>query len=176
MSMDIEAFLRENILILYGVCLWIMVMLLLWNFSKYRGKVKVRVKTPLGEQVRWLKPEDDGKTIVMEKAGRKSLGWRFTFTNKSLVPQKRWYGGIYYAIDVFHKALEAVEYDFKDSVVSEPQLSEDDVVAINRLDAFKRRYGKVEKPMSSVAIWLLIIIGSITLVLVIMNMRGIRIG
>lgn len=173
--MDINVFIKQNIWYIYIGFIWLLFMYVLIGWYRKRGKIKVRIKTPLEEKVRWIKPEADGKTIVMEKAGKKKMGWSFEFTNKSLVPLRHWWGGLYYAVDIFFDASKAIEYEYALSQIDQPKLTKEQAREINRLDAFKRRYGKVAQPMSSTVQWIMLFLLIGIIILLILSMRGVRI-
>jgi len=87
-----------------------------WIFYKAvfanRGKIKVRVKTPSGEIIKWCKPEEDGETIIYQKQTKKKPLWKFKFSSNSLIYFKSW-GRRFFAIDVFYQAPKAIEYHYK---------------------------------------------------------------
>jgi hypothetical protein len=175
---EVEVFLQENLWTLYSIFLGLFFSYILYNFFKGRGKVFVRVKTPLGEKGYWKKPVETerGMEVVMKKADKRNIGWSFMFTNKSLIPKKRLFGLIgYFAVDIFPNAKKAIEYDFENADVKMPLLTQQQAGEINRLDAFKRRYGKVEQPKSTMVQWIILIVVVIVLILNFLQMRGIRI-
>jgi hypothetical protein len=131
-------------------------------FAK-RGKIKVRVKTPFGEWVKWCKPELDGKTIVVEKPKAKKAGWKFEFTNQSLVPFKSW-GRQMFAVDVYYQAPKAIEYDYTQETTTAPKLTLDDVKKIATWDALKARYARITGP--KIPTWFMLL----TIVLLVVNM------
>lgn len=176
---EVEILIQQNIWLIYAIVLWIFVLILGVNFWKGRGKIMVRVKTPLKEEIYWRKPivTERGNEIVMEKTTKKNIGWSFTFTNKSLIPKKRFLGlRNYFVVDVFPRARKAIEYDYESNSVDMPLLSQKDAAEINRLDSFKRRYGKVEQPKSTFAIWVVLALVLAILIFQFLQMQGVRIG
>ena len=128
----------------------------------HRGKIKVRVKTPFEEWVKWCKPEPDGKTIVVEKPKGKKAGWKFEFTNRSLVPFRSW-GRRMFAVDVFYQAQKAIEYDYMQSASTAPKLTLDHVREIATWEALKARYAKIAG--AKIPTWFMLL----TIILLIVN-------
>jgi len=142
----------------------------------HRGKIKVRVKTPSKEWVKWCKPLDDGETIVVEKAKTKKAGWSFKFTNKSLVPFRSW-GRQMFAIDVFYHAPKAIEYDFSQDAVTAPKLTKDQVMEFATWEALKARYAKITG--AKFPTWFMVLVVVLLIVIIVMQLitsGRIRIG
>lgn len=117
----IEELILENIIpITFGVWLFVLFIAVV-RWWRGRGALEVRVKTPLGEKKRYIKPEADGKTLVLEKKRRNNPGWVATFTNKSLVPVSRWFGRKGFAVDLMYQATECVNYDFENKSNEQPK-------------------------------------------------------
>lgn len=176
MSM-IEELLRDNIIyVWFG--LWLVLMAYLgYTLLKGRGKILVRVKTPLKENHEWRKANADGKTITMQKASKKKAGWSFEFSNKSLVPVKRFFGLVQaYAIDIFFEATKAIEYNYDVKEADQPHW--DKTQSKKFIDAkILETAGKEPKEKTSST--LIIIIGfmvAILLVIQILQLVGVRIG
>jgi hypothetical protein len=151
-----------------------------WIFYKAvfanRGKIKVRIKTPTKEWIKWCKPLDDGETIVVEKGKTKRAGWSFKFTNKSLVPFRSW-GRQFFAIDIFYHAENAIEYDFSQDKATAPKLTKDQVKEFATWEALKARYAKItgaKFPTWFMVLVLLLLI--INLVMQLVTSGRIRIG
>jgi hypothetical protein len=141
-----------------------------------RGKIKVRVKTPSKEWVKWCKPLDDGETIVVEKAKAKKAGWSFKFTNKSLVPFRSW-GRQMFAIDVFYHAPKAIEYDFTQDTATAPKLTKDQVKEFATWEALKARYAKIAG--AKFPTWFMVLVVVLLIVNIILQLLSsgrIRIG
>ncbi len=173
---QVTTFLQENLIFIY-VAVWAFFMLyLLYQFQKGRGKILVRVKTPMRELCRWIKPNPDGTTVTMQKATTKKAGWTFKFSNKSLVPIKRFFGFLQaYAIDVFYESPKAIEYEYSQSEATQPKLTLQDVTEFNKADALKRRYSKMDKlPTQTVQIITVILI-FVLLILQLLSLAGIRV-
>jgi hypothetical protein len=113
-----------------------------------RGKIKVRVKTPTKEWVKWCKPQPDGETIVVEKAKTKKGGWSFKFTNKSLIPFSH-RGRSFFAIDIFYNSPIAIEYDYAEDIVTKPRLTKDQVKEFASWEALKARYARMQQQKTS---------------------------
>ena len=173
--MNPEAIIKENIWYIYGVFVTIFVLIIISGIAKRRGRIKVRVKTPLKEITKWRKPEQDGKTIVMRKKKKKEYGWEFSFSNKSLVPVKGLLGS-HFAVDVFPEAPKAIEYDYQGKKTDQPRLTKKQAAEINRLNAFLARYSRIAKPVTSAMMWIIVILLIVNIVLQIFGMRGVRVG
>jgi len=119
-----------------------------------RGKIKVRVKTPTKEWVKWCKPQPDGQTIVVEKAKRNKAGWSFKFSNKSLVPFSH-RGRSFFAIDVFYESKKAIEYDYARDKATAPELTQQQVTHYAQARIWERRYQTDAKQMPN---WILYVI------------------
>jgi len=175
MNFDL-GFIQENIWTIYIIFLGFLFLYFFWSSYRKRGKIQIRIKTPLGEKIRWVKPESDGKTIVMEKAGKTKMGWSFEFTNKSLIARKNWRGGLYYAVDVFYDSPNAINYDYALKTSDQPKLTKIEAKEINRLDAFKRRYSTTGRIPSGTVQWIILFLLIGLIILSILNMQGVRIA
>jgi len=168
---EVEVFVQQNILLIYGVFFAILFLVLVWELVKNRGKIKVRIKTPTGETVKWIKPEPEGNRLNIEKKPK----WSPTFTNASIIWGKDKLGRTIRIIDIIYGSPKAIEYDFKGKTIEQPLLTRKDAYEINRLDAFKLRYGKMPKFPTPTIFWVLLLLNIGTLILMILNMQGVRI-
>ena len=101
-----------------------MIGLAIFSISRSKGKIKVRIKTPYRERHKWVKPESDGKTLIIQKERkRKNIPeWKATFTQKSLVFVRRFFGLVQsFAVDVFPDATKCIEYDYDVKKISQPK-------------------------------------------------------
>ena len=89
------------------------VIIILWN----RGRITVRVKSPIAEYSRKIKPESDGRTIIMSK------DWSFTYEPESIQRVKRktlFFHRIHLSLDVYTDAKKAITYNYKQQTVDMP--------------------------------------------------------
>lgn len=150
--------------ILTGFAIYIVFMFLVVFLSliRHRGKIKVRIKTPLMEIVKWVKPERDGKTLVIDK-GKEKKGiprWEATFTNKSLVPMKGRFRK-QTAVDIFVGAKKCIEYDYSINESLPYGLTIRDILDFLTAKILKQRGSGIKQPTSVLAyvtIGLLIIV------------------
>lgn len=174
MNGNIEAIIKENIWALYAVFIAIFSLIIISGLAKRRGRIKVRIKTPLKEIIKWRKPEQDGKSIVMRKKEKTDRGWTFTFSNKSLVPLKGLVGG-HFAVDVFPEALKAIEYDYEGKKTEQPRLTRKQAGEINRLLGWLSRYSRIAQGVTSMIMWIIVILLVVNIILQIIGLRGVRI-
>jgi hypothetical protein len=147
-----------------------------WYSLKDRGKIQVRIKTAIEEQTKWVKPQKDGKTIVMQKPDKKKLGWKFTFDHSSVVFKKKWWGlSSFRAIEVFYDAQKAITFNYEDKTITQPQLTKDEIGKLNNLQAVQARYGKISGGASNLIQYAILMGVIVVAVLIFMQMRGIRI-
>jgi len=147
---------------------------------KKRGKIEVRIETPLGEQRKWLKPDkEDGKTIVVEKPKEgKKIGWQFTFDRSSIIPViSKLTGRAHYKIEVMYGSTKAIEYNFedKDNPYKLPvwdRKSFEDVVVKEGMKMLPRMV-KIQLPT---VFWILVLMQFVTIILVIAVSTGLRFG
>jgi hypothetical protein len=139
-----------------------------------RGKIKVRIKTPSKERIKWCKPEADGETIVIDKAKTKKAGWSFKFTNKSLVPFTSW-GRQFYAIDIFHHAPDAIEYDYSQNVINQPKWDKDQSTKFINAKLLEKAGAEI-KEKSNVGIWIVAILVIVGIVITLISGGKISIG
>jgi len=139
-----------------------------------RGKIKVRVKTPTKEWVKWCKPLDDGETIVVEKATKKKAGWSFKFTNKSIIVLKSW-GRTLLAVDVFYNTPKAIEYDYSVPEIDQPKWDKD--TSHKFIEAkMVEKSGVEPKEKSSTGIWIVAILVIVSIVINLLSSGRIRFG
>lgn len=131
-------------MIFYVIGLWL----------RNRGKIMVRVMTGLGPKFYLKKPEVDGITIIMEKASKKTAGWKFTFDQTY---QTSYLFGLRHRqqVDVMPYATSQIHYNFATKEVDKPELTQLDVTKIAKAEIFRRRYQEdTNKPQN----WFLYII------------------
>lgn len=177
--MSMEQLVQENIWLIYGGFWAIIVLIIIARALRHRGQIMVRIKYPLGEETIWKKPTKEGQkqTIVMEKKTGKHLGWKFDFDNQCLIPKREWLGlKRYFAVDVFPDSPHACKWDYSLSEVEQPKLTKRDAAEINRLDAFKIRFGKMPKPPAQIVAWITLFVCIGTLILLFLLSQGVRIG
>lgn len=150
--------------ILVGFDIFIIIFVIWFEWYRKRGKIKIRVKTPIGEREEWKKPKKDGKTVVMEKARGKKAGWKFTFSRKSLYFTKRFPGRRILTLDIIANSLKAIEYDFKKLIIYPYGLTLEDMKNINRADILKQR-GQGLKLQLPTIFWLVLLLCGINLVM-----------
>ncbi len=110
-----------HILVAY---LAIVILYVIFQIHRRRGKIQCRIKTPIGEETRWIKPDFRGNKhyLVFEKEKRKKPGWEAEFSNKSLIPRSGWYGLRHWlCIDIFPHATKAIEYNFDIPEADQPK-------------------------------------------------------
>lgn len=151
--------------ILVGFDVFIVAFVIYWEWFKRRGKIKIRIKRPIGEIEEWKKPQKDGKTIIMQKSrGKKNPGWKFTFSRASLYFTKRWPGRKILTLDIIANSLKAIEYDFKKCMAYPYGLTLKDIIRINRADILEQR-GQGLKMQLPTLFWLVLIMGVVNLIM-----------
>jgi len=172
--MNMLDLIRDNywvFMAVYGVCLFVAIVYM--SFFRRRGRVLIRVKTPLKEFRRWIKPHNDGKTIIMEKGKGKKPEWRFTYTKQSVVPFSHWFSEKK-AIDVFYESEHAIEYNYPRKITVQPRLTKEQIRVFALMEAMKQRYSKLPKlPLPSL-FWVVLIGIVVNVILTLMMMQGVR--
>jgi len=151
--------------IIYGIIAFDMAVfgfVLYWEWWRKRGRIQVRVKTPLGEKRYWKKPEDDGKTIVMKKGRGKKPGWKFTFSNSALYRIPRWFGRKALCLDVLYDADKAVSWDYTLKETEIPKWDKKTSKKFIEAETLEKRAIGVKYPMPTL-FWLILIIGVVNL-------------
>ena len=164
----------QMIAVFVGFDLFIIAIVLYFEWYRKRDRLMVRIKSPIGEQTKWIKPEKDGKTLVVEKAKGRKVGWSFTFSRSSLYYVKRMFRK-YIALDVIYDAPKAIEYDFKtkESVLPVWDRSAFERVAVETGFKMLARMVKIQLPM---IFWLMIMLQIVIIVLIMLNLMGVRLG
>jgi len=155
----------------YGICLFIAVLYL--ALFRHRGRVQIRIKTPLKEIKKWVKPDPDGKTIVMNKGKRKGVEWKFTFTQQSIILFSSWFRERK-AIDVFYHSPTAIDYLYKQNKAEHPKLTKKDVKKYATFKAVETRYQKLPKLPLPPLFWLILAVLLANFVISLMLIQGIR--
>lgn len=137
-----------------------------WEFWRKRGKLKVRIKTPLGEKERWVKPESDGETLIIEKGSerKKVPEWKAKFSNKSLIRFTKWFGRMGFAVDIFYNAEKCIEYDYSLSEAEMPKFDKKTSKGYINAEVLKQR-GRGLKQELPFIFWLVVILVFVNLVL-----------
>jgi hypothetical protein len=163
---------------LYGVIgfdVFIFFFVLYFEWWRKRGRILIRIKTEMGERTEWKKPEKDGKTIIMEKEKKDSIGWKFTFSRNSLYDVKRFFR-TKKALDVIYNAPGAVEYDLQTKKATLPIWDREMFEEIALKQGFKL-LAKMLKIQLPTLFWLILIGVMLNIVLTILLHTGmIRIG
>ena len=147
-----------------------------WYSLKDRGKIQVRIKTAIEERTKWMKPQEDGKTIIMKKPDKKKLGWKFSFDHSSVVFKKKWFGlSSFRAVEVYYDAPKAIAFDYEKQSISESFLTKEEVGKLNNMQAVQARYGKISGGTSNFIQYAILMGVIVVAVLIFMQMRGIRI-
>jgi len=135
-----------------------------WEFWRKRGSIKVRIKTPLGEKTKWVKPQDDGETLIIEKGSDRKAKpeWKAKFTNKSLVPISRWFFRKAYAVDIFYNAPECIDYDYSLKKGEHPKWDKKTSKEFIEAEVLKQR-GKKLKYEMPMLFWLIFIVSIVNL-------------
>lgn len=96
-------------------------------FMKVRGRVKIRVKSPVGEKEFLRKANRDGTSITVFKGSEKRgvPEWTFKFTTKALYFTKKMFMRML-TVDVFAEAEEAIEYDFSLEETKQPKFTKEE--------------------------------------------------
>lgn len=141
----------------------IVILALYFGWWKKRGRLEVRVKTPIGEQKHYKKPEKDGKSITMQKARGKRPGWKFTFTRESLYFIPKWFGRKRLGLDILFHAEKAIDYDFKLKLASQPKWTKTESKEFIEAEILKQR-GMGLKLQLPLLFWLVLIIGLVNVV------------
>ncbi len=147
---------------------------ILFQVQRRRGKIQCRIKTPIGEQDRWIKPDFRGNKhyLVFEKEKGKKPGWEAEFSNKSLIPRSGWYGLRHWlCIDIFPHATKAIEYNFDIPEASQPKW--DKATSKGYIEAkILKQMGEGEKLISPTVIWIVVLISIFILILEILPYLG----
>lgn len=166
-----QYFMLVRFMIAFNICVFVFVSYMEW--WRKRGRIQVRIKTPLGEKKKWVKPENDGKTLIIEKESKKRPEWKASFTNKSIVFFGRWFGRIGRAVDVFYHAKKCIDYDYTLSEADQPKF--DKKASKGYIEAkVLKEMGKGEKMEIPFIFWVLLIMSFVNLAL--MFMIGNRLG
>jgi len=142
------------ILMVYAVFLFVVFYFLV---VRNWGKIKIRVKTPMGEKNHYRKVEDDGKTIIMEKGSdrKKKPKWKFTFSNKSVNFTKYLLGlRERKTIDVFYHAPKAIEYEYDTKKAKTPRYDKKTSKEFIEMEGLKKRGELSKYPLPSL-FWLM---------------------
>jgi len=152
--------------IMLGFDAFIFLIIIYVGFWRKRGRIKVRIKTPMGEKTKWVKPDPDGKTLVIEKGSdrQNKPKWSATFSNKSLVAISRWLFRKAYAVDVFYNATECIEYDYSLKTSDAPKWSKKQSKEYIEAEVLKQRGKRLKYEMPTL-FWLIFIICLINLVI-----------
>jgi len=152
----------------------IFLLVLIYHFWNRKGKIKVRIKYPIREKEKWVKPEKDGKTLTIEKGAYKKAPWKVTFTNKSLVPQKSLFG-TFYAVDVLPEATRAIEYDYELKKTDQPKWDKETSKSFIDAEILKQRGRALGYEMPRI-FWIIVLLQIVVLVFQFLGMAGVRIG
>lgn len=169
----------ESPYILYLI-IFLPVIIALLYFSikswKYKGRIQVRIKTSLGEKVKILRPEADGKSVILEGGGRRSKNplWKVNFSRDSIYNAKASFGNLK-TIDVYQDAPEAISWDFDKKTVDMPRWDRQTAKKFIDAEALKVRFFKMPKIALPGLFWgvLFIAVANLILVLYFMYKMGI---
>ena len=114
----------DQLILFFIAYIGIMIGIVLFMGTRNKGKIKVRIKTPYRERCKWIKPEADGKTLIIqrEKKRRNIPEWKATFTQKSLVFIRSFFGLVRsFAVDIFPDATKCIEYNYSVKKITQPK-------------------------------------------------------
>ena len=170
---EIAEIIRSNLLyIILGYTIGFFIVLLYFA-SRNRGKILVRVKSPMKESGIWVKPNWQDNEIVMMKEKDKDSGWKFTFTVKSLMQKSRLFGLVhYFAVDVFPYAPKAIEYDCEQETVSAPHWDKKTEENLFRAKVIRAAGETGQKLHIPLALYLILIINLAVSVIVLLVSSG----
>lgn len=148
------------------------------KWYRNKGKIRVRIMSPIGERIDFYKPESDGKTIIVEKNQGRRLGWKFTFDRTALYFYPRSFFRIIplpkgLGLDVVYDAKQAVSYDYNASSTSMYPLTKDDIKEITDAQVIKN-WGKGPKEESPRL--MLVVVAMLGVVVVLVLLMAQRIG
>jgi len=158
---------RQNALLIVAAWWVFIIAYLAWRWYRTKGKILVRIKTPIGEKEEWVKPnfEGDKAYLVFEKESRKKAGWKAEFTNKSLIPRSSWLGlKRFHCIDIFPQATKAIEYNFDTKTEDQPKWDKHSSKEYIEAKILKQM-GEGEKLVAPGVIWIVVIVTIIILIL-----------
>lgn len=118
--MDLSTFFLIYAVIMFGVLFSIFFLI----YYRIRGKLKIRVKSPVGEKEYLRGPNRDGTSVTMFKAGKKTPEWTFKFSTKALYFTKKLFMRSL-TLDVFAEAEKAIEYDYTLEETEQPKFTKE---------------------------------------------------
>lgn len=130
---------------------------LILRFSRSLGKLKVRVKSPLGEKILLIKP--DGFQLPIIKRERKGgpPGYKPTFTLASIYRTKGMFGLRQIpTVDIIQGADQCIEYDYVAKEVNAPALTKADVKDYAEVKLLKK-FGEGAKQEHGSMMWIVVI-------------------
>lgn len=104
------------------------ILIILFLKLRNRGKMRVFVKNPLGDDLFWRKPglDEKGNFIIMQKADKKKFGWSFHFDNSHLQNGKGRLSGKFNYIEIFPNASVPIAFDYGAKKIEQYNFSKKD--------------------------------------------------
>ena len=140
-----------------------LIFFVLW---RRHGKLEVRIKTPHMETSKWVKPEADGKTVILQKDTKKKPEWKLSFEQTQ---RRKDLFGSHLFIETHYQSNDAFVIDWKQKTVDRPQLTKQQVKDFATWEGLKARYQTIEKPKTSM---LMIIIAVICILILVLMLRS----
>jgi hypothetical protein len=138
-------------------------------------KIRVRVRQ-IPERVA-NKTLQDNNYVIMDRAKRgKTVGWKFQVTPNSMIPIKKSFWRLGYAVEVYPQAQKAIEFPSEPTdKIDPPRLTAHEAAQINATEGFRRRYGdKAQGGGSNWIMYVILILGIISLILLLRGQGVVR--
>ena len=142
-----------------------------------KGKIKVRIQTGLEETIKWVKPESDKKTLIIEKKSKSKNRpeWLAIISEGSIILSKDRLGRLTRIVEIMYHAPQTISknYDLK----TEDQPKWDKVASTKYIDAkLVEKAGTELKEKSSTGIWIVAILVIVSIVINLLSSGRIRFG
>lgn len=155
----------------YGIAIGYLIL----RFSRSLGKLKVRVKSPLGERILLIKPDGFQLPIIKREKRGGPPGYKPTFTLASIYRTKGLFGLRQIpTVDIIQGADQCIEYDYVSKEAYAPTLTKDDVKNYAEVKLLKK-FGEGPKTEQGSLMWIVVIasIASVAVSVLIAHRMGI---
>lgn len=97
---------------------------LLFVIMRARNRIRIRIKTPVGEKEIWRAPNVSGDKVTIFKGSKKVPKWELNFDHKALYFTKKFFMKVP-TIDTFANSEKAFIYDFDKLSIDKPKYDKD---------------------------------------------------
>lgn len=99
-------------------------LVILFVVLRARNRIRIRIKTPVGEKEIWRQPDISGEKVTIFKGTKKKPKWELFFDSKSLYFTRKFAMKVP-TIDCFANSEKAFDYDFDNKSIEKFKYDKD---------------------------------------------------